>query len=428
MAQLAKFHEKAIVLYGCKQLAEGVSVVNDAPTGTITTTVGSAAVVGVGTLFTTEAALGSYIYNSTGTAIIGQIIAIADNTHCTLDAVVPASATLASSVFQAVATAVTGTAFRLGLGPKNAIPTLNLTFSVEIQTDSFQYSESELTRDEVTYVKDTTAKFDFETILQTRGTMAGTDPVWGEIPLSDWYEACGFASVYSTASGGYYKITNSVPSNAFLTVEVRRGSADISTAKTYVTTDARGTIDFDGMVGGKPKLKFSYNANLSSVSQKLVYVPNFKNGKTDLSPVMKKSTISLAALDLYSGSTEPSPSGSSNVGFDKLTAPNLTGFKYDRYQLSIAESWTKGAEPTDLTLTVLEDSSLATYNPYAQIENLHRLTVQYSDSATSPTAGKRIELVAHKLQLTKVTQSKIASYAALDLNFRNTGTFDIKFY
>src|SRR5258708_14326024 len=54
-------------------------------TGTITVGLGGTAVTGVGTLFTTELAIGSIIKNSGGTTV-GTVSAITDNTHLTISA------------------------------------------------------------------------------------------------------------------------------------------------------------------------------------------------------------------------------------------------------------------------------------------------------------------------------------------------------
>lgn len=428
MAQLAKFDEKAIALFACQQIADGVPVNNIAPTGTITTTVGSAAVVGVGTLFLTELALYSYIYNAAGTAIIGQVIAIADDTHCTLDAVVPAVAVPQSEGVQAVATAVTGTACRFGLGPKNSVAVLNLNFSVEFTTEAMQYTGDELDRDEVTDVTDTFAKFDFETRMPSRGTMAGAAPVELEIPLADWYQACGMALVLGT---GYYQITNSLSSNAYLTVEVRRSSPDLvsgNTQKAYVTSNVRGSMDLDLNVGSKPKFKFNMMGNLDSIVQKMTLVPNFRNMKADVSPGIKSSTTILSEITAWTTGSEPAVVGASNFCFQKISAPNVAGWEYGRYLMTCGDGWSKKATPTDLSLTILEDSAAAALEPYSKIETDYLTTIRYADQIASPTAGKQIEIQFHKAKLTKVTQSKVATYTGLDLGMRNIGTTSIKFY
>ncbi len=55
-----------------------------AKTGTITTNTASAAVVGVGTLFTTELAVGSIVMKTGGTVVIGTVLTITDDLHLTL--------------------------------------------------------------------------------------------------------------------------------------------------------------------------------------------------------------------------------------------------------------------------------------------------------------------------------------------------------
>jgi hypothetical protein len=426
MAQLAKFHTKAIALFGCQQIAEGVPVNNASPTGTITTTAGSAAVTGVGTAFTTEVALWSYLYNTAGTAIIGQVIAIASNTALTLDAVVPASPIAQSAGVQAVSGAVTTAAFKVGLGPKNAIAALNMNFDAEYASEAYQYTGDELSRDEITNITDVSAKFDFETMLPTRGTMAGSASVESEIPLADWYQATGMALVLET---GGYSITNSVASDAYMTIEVRRSSPSLNNEqKTYICNDARGSIDFDGMLGSKPKLKFNMIGNLGSIVQKMTLVPNFRNMKIDVTPALKSSTVILSALDVYTTASVPATSGSSNFAFQKFTSPNMSGFTYDRYLLSDVDGWSKGATPTDVTLTIVEDSAAATLDPYAKVESDFLFTVKYADSKTAPTTGKKIDIVLNKVKLTKVGKSTVAAFAGLDLGFRGVGTTTIKFY
>jgi hypothetical protein len=58
---------------------------NTGRTGTITTSTGSAAVVGVGTVFTTEISVGSII-KTTANVVIGTVLSVTDDTHLTLAA------------------------------------------------------------------------------------------------------------------------------------------------------------------------------------------------------------------------------------------------------------------------------------------------------------------------------------------------------
>ena len=79
----------------------------------------------------------------------------------------------------------------------------------------------------------------------------------------------------------------------------------------------------------------------------------------------------------------------------------------------------------DTDLTILEDIAASAYNPENFLEASHKLVVNYSD--VSDTASKVITIVFHKLELTKVTASKVANYTGQDLGFRNVGYTDIIF-
>jgi hypothetical protein len=489
-----KFHEKAIAIFGTKQVAEGISAINPTPTGTITTTVGSNVITGVGTLLQTEVAIGTYMFDNTG-AILGRVATITTNTAGTFEDVVPASAVpqsvgvmaLATAVTSAIrtitgtitttagSTAVTGTnfvtdalaagdtifsptgavvgviasvggptaltlvagasvtlltstyaakagAFNTGLGPKNALAVLNLNYSTELSTEAFQYTGDELDRSEETVVKDKFAKFDCETFLPSLGTIIGTDPILSEVPMTDWMQAMGMFVALSTGSQGYAKFTNSIASNTYLTIEVRRSSPDLTLQqKTFTMSNARGTFDLDATVGTRAKLKLNFMGNLDTVADKFTIVPNFTDQKTEHAGSLKSTTITTAQLGLYSGSTEPTyvPT-TKTVCFDKLISPNTPGFDYQRYLTGCLDGWSKGAVPTDVTVTILEDKAAAAYNPDNHVEENHALFLNYGS-----IVGKKVQINYHKLQLANVTASKVATYAGQDLKFRNVGYTDI---
>jgi len=390
-----------------------------ATVGTITTT--GTAVVGTGTAFLTDLTVGGYIFTTSG-LILGKVASVSSNTAAVLSAV-PSAVTQSVGVMGASGP-VTAVHYNTGLGPDNALAVLNLNYSQEILTESFQWAGDETSRDEVTEVKDRFAKFDFETFLPALGTIAGSDPVVSEVPMADWMQSSGFAVVLSTGAAGFAKFTNSVSSNSFLTIEVRRSSPDLAVEnvqKTYTISDSRGLIDFTGMIGTKAKMKFNFLGNLLSVKDKISLVPNYSDQKGMIAPTMKSSTITLSEITTYADSgVEPSILAVSNICFDKLSAPNLAGFEYTRYQLSCFDSWDKGAVPSDVTITILEDRAESLFNPDSQIENAQVLTLRFGN-----VTGKKIALIFHKLVLAKTTNSKIAKSAAQDLNLRNAGTTDI---
>lgn len=420
MAQLAKFHEKAIAIYGCAQVAEGVSVIQATPAGTIVTS--AATVTGTNTAFDTTIPVGAYLYTAAD-LLIGRVLAVPSPTSITLEAT-PVAATLVQGTTMAASGPITvAAAFKVGLGPKNAIAVLNLNYSTELTSEAFQYVGDELNRDEVTSITDKYAKMDFEAFLPVLGTTTAT-PLVSEIPMVDWFRSSGMAV---TIAAGQYTVSNGTASNAYMTIEVRRSSPDLTTQKTFTITNARGLFDLDLNIGTKPKMKFNYMGNLDGVNQKLYIVSDFQAQKSTISSSIKSTTIGLAELDIYTTATEPTVGGVTNVCFNKLTSPNVTGFEYNRYLTGCLDGWSKGAVPTDITLTVLEDSALATYNPDNNIEKNHKLTLRYSDSVAG-TATKKIEITYHKIQLAKVTNSKVANYTGQDLGFRNVGYTDIKFY
>jgi hypothetical protein len=413
-----KFNEKAIAIFAALQPAEGVSCVNASPTGSISTTVGSATVTGTGTLFSTEIAVGTYLYTTSG-AIIGRVLTIASNTSLTLEDVVPAAATVASNGVMAVSTAVSGAAYRTGLGPKNAIRVLNLNYSTELDTEAFRYVGNELDRSEETVVKDKYAKFDCEIFVPALGTIAGAVPTLAEVPLIEIMQSCGMAVVLST---GQVKYTNGLPSNSFITIEIRRSSPDLNLQqKTFTMSDCRGSIDLDAQVGTRAKFKLNYMGNLVDVLDKFTIEPNFGDQEIVHMGSLKGSTITTAQLSLYSGATQPAyVATTKNICSDKLNMPNLSGFDYVRFQTSCGDGWSKEAAPTDISLTIIEDKAAATYNPDNHIEEYHSLYIDYGT-----VTGFKARIIANKTQLAKVSNSKVASYAGQDLTLRNTGVTDI---
>jgi len=400
-----KFHEDAIILYGVSQVAEGTSAIQSSAvtTGTITVAGAATAVTGVGTLFLAEVAVGSYLYTDAGLL------------SCQVEEVTSDTAIVCSPALEAFS----AEAFATGLGPKNALAALNLNYSTEITSEAFTYVGDELSRDEETVITDKYAKFDCEVFLPKLGTIAGADPVESEVPMTDWFQSSGMAIILSTGSAGYVKISNGQASNEYMSIEVRRSSPDIATDKAFVMSNCRGMIDLDGTVGTRCKLKFGYSGNLDEVVQKTKLVADFQSQKADFAPSIKSTTVTLSNLEVYIDENEPTV-GLTNFCFDKVLAPNTDGYEYDRYLTSCEDGWSKGATPTDVTATIIEDSADAIYNPNDHLEDNHRLQIDYGN-----VVGEMVSLTWHKLQLANVTTSTVAKYAGQDLAFRNVSTFDI---
>lgn len=384
------------------------SIINSKTAGTITAGTGSATVTGSGTAFLLEAAPGAYIKDTAGN-IAGQILTVASDTSLTLTA---------NSLI-----ALTAAKYSVGMGPLNAIAVTEFNYSDEIDTEAFQYLGDELNRDEDTSIKDIYCKLDFQVFNPALGTIAGADPVASEAPVSPLFLASGMALVLSTGGQGFVKYTNSLVSNVFLSLEVRKSSPDLATTqKVYAISDARGNIDLDAVVGSRAKLKFNFQGNLDFIRQQLKVTENFLNQKVYHAPSMSSKNISVSELDLYVGSTEPTATNVKNFCFEKVNAPNVSGFAYNRYLNSCNDGWSKGATPTDMTISILEDSADATYNPHQHLTENHLITLKYGS-----LVGYKSEIIAHKAQLAKITGGTIGDYKSQDLLFRNVGYTDFIF-
>jgi len=473
MAGEVRFHEKAIAIYGIAQNSEGVSaVVGGLKQGTITVALSTTAVVGVGTFFVAEAIVGDLIYNSgveigriqsvtdnTNMVITSAAIAVTADTYSTTKTVtsgtmsVTSGATAVTGVSTAFLTEVVagtylydetgaiiaqvasiaddttitlvsnapstkaGTIFSVGLGAKNALAVLNLNYNTEISSEAFVYVGDELNRDEDTVITDKFSKLDFETFLPSLGIIAtpGAPPLDSEVPMVDWFGAVGMATDLTANDEATF--TNASPSNDFLTIEIRRTSPGISTDKVYTSFDNRGMVDLDATIGTRAKLKFDFMGNLDSVTQKTKLTADFEDQKSEHIGSLKSTTITQAELNLYNGSTPPSfTPGLKTVCFDKMIAPNAAAFEYARFLTGCVDGWSKGATPSDVTLTILEDEAGALYNPDNQLEKNHGLKVSFGT-----VIGKKASIHFTKLQLANVSSSTVATYTGQDIAFRNTG-------
>lgn len=405
---MAKFHEKAIAIYGIAQIAEGNSAIKAATdtTGTVTTSLAANTITGTAAAFLTELTIGAYLYDNTG-AEVGQIDTVTDDNTATLTA--------------NGLVAISGATFATGLGAKNALAVLNLNYSTELDTEAFIYVGDELNRDEDTVIKDKFAQFDFETFLPKLGTIAGSDPVESEVPMVDWMGGCGMATLLSTGSAGFATFTNSLVANDYLTIEIRRSTPDLVTDKVYTLEGCRGLVDLDMQIGTRAKLKFNFNGNLIDVVQKDPLVADFAQQKFNIAPSAKSTTITRSELVVYVDANEPALTEVTNFCFDKLSAPNLSGFELDRFLTSCEDGWSKGAIPSDVNVTIIEDEAGAIYNPDNELEKNNVAVIRFGS-----IVGSRVELFFHKIQLANVVNSTVAKFTGQDLSYRNVGITDIK--
>ena len=166
-----KFDQKARIFYAALQKGQGqrVHIPVSETVGTISVT--GAAVTGTGTQFLTQGTVGAYIYTGTNERV-GRILSIESDTALTLYAAIPANGLDASPTNEATLGADGDTTLRdysFQLGAAHAIRILNVTPSLEITTEEFQFIGDELDRSSHINETDRFFKLDFETIMPALG-------------------------------------------------------------------------------------------------------------------------------------------------------------------------------------------------------------------------------------------------------------------
>lgn len=395
---MAKFNLKARTLYGVAQTQENQPAIISAAdtTGTASVSNGGTTLTGSGTQFLLQLAIGIYVYDASG-AEVGQVLSVASDTSATIS---PAMNPLSSE------------SFATGMGSKNALPTTQFSFDREIVSEAFQYLGDELDRDEVTTVTDNYAKFDFQAFMPRLGTIAGGTPTEEEVNLAKWMQSAGFALVLSTGKASF---TNSQVTNTYMTIEMRMATPELSTDKVYTVVNARANIDLDCKISSRANLKFNYMGNILDIKQKASITPDYGFQKDKVALPLATKRITRSNLEVYVDETEPTV-GATNFCFSELTAGNVDGFVYDRYQTSCEETWSKEATPTDMALTIVEDAADATYAPQDNLDTNHRLQIDYGD-----TAGDRVSIIYNKIRLNTISGSEVAKFVGETLNFRNVG-------
>lgn len=103
--------------------------------------------------------------------------------------------------------------------------------------------------------------------------------------------------------------------------------------------------------------------------------------------------------------------------FSTLSATNFFGFDYTRYLTGCEEGFAKGAVPTDVAVTMLEDQVGGTsFDPDSNVTYFYGAQIKFGTAA-----GKYVTYKWDKLQLANVKEGKVASYYGRDVTFRNTG-------
>ena len=295
------------------------------------------------------------------------------------------------------------------LAGTDAIAALELDWKETQQTSEYEYAGDALSRDVETDIEDVYVELSFGTFMPVSNT-AGQAPA-----LAVFAEACGAATVTTASS---VELTNAQASNAIMTQEFRRSSADIATQKTYKIMDAVGTVDLEVEVGKKAQIKFNFMGNrVDAPSQETALTSDFGNQKTYIAARPQAANISISEIGTVDtvGSTK-------NICFHKLAASNFFGFNYDRVLLGCFEDFSKGAVANDFTVTVLEDAANNNFDPYQHRGENFSFTLGWGTGA-----GKDITIYFAKAQLVDIQPTTVGTWAGLDLTFKNRDISSIKF-
>jgi hypothetical protein len=329
----------------------------------------------------------------------------------------------------------------------DAVAVFNSDFSTPLANEVFQYSGSELDRDAGVTITDKYSEVSAETFAPALGTIAGV-PVATDFPLGELFQAAGAALVFSgTGATAQVSAGNATASNSLLTLEVSKISSDRAAyQKNYRFYDCRSMVDLDISVGHRANMKWHFKGNpVDALGQEYpnetqLLTPGYGTQKTIIAPSVKLATIVQAELQAYVAGVAPAlvtpfTGTVKNIGFAKLSAPNLFGFEYGRVLTSTEEGFSKTAVVTDVNLSILEElpvaTGLATWNPEASVssgltgamlEGYFSLTLQWGT-----LQGQKLYINFTKLQLLDVKGGDISGYHSKELSFKNTGNAVMKF-
>ena len=192
-----------------------------------------------------------------------------------------------------------------------------------------------------------------------------------------------------------------------------------ATANTLKATEltGKGTFSAGTLAGWNT---FSYEDETSYV---LFEASSIDTSATSL---LVQGTAALATPDptvLLSSETPPHRPYVTNICFDKVTAPNISGFQFDRYMLSCEAGWSKTPVASDVTVTIVEDLARAPYNPHNFLSQKHLFVVNWGDA----NIGRMVELEFTAARLSNIVKSQVANFIGQDLQLKSVGKFSLTF-
>ena len=149
---------------------------------------------------------------------------------------------------------------------------------------------------------------------------------------------------------------------------------------------------------------------------------------TFLATIVGTSTGAVFHYQTKSAITSATPTGTITLSVGPIaqtfsyatcSAANFFGFDLTRYLTGSEEGFAKGATPTDVAITMLEDKAGTTnFDPESStnISAFFGVKVKFGTGA-----GKYVSYMWDKLQLATIKDGKVATYFGKDCTFRNTG-------
>jgi hypothetical protein len=338
------------------------------------------------------------------------------------------------------------------VGATDAIAIFDNDFNTQLSSDTFQYTGSELDRDEGVTITDKYAEAMGDTFVPALGVVPNATAASATyFPLEKMFLSAGGNVTYGagtnadttalTADDQSVRVSNDAavaPNKAFVTLDVMlESSQDAVDANLYKLYGCRSSVDLDITLGSRARMKWNFKGNAYDslpgheddypmVVPKLV--PNYGTQKEIIMDAVRQSTVRLAELQpLGTALSAPGVSGFGtnvkNINFNKISAANLFGFDYERFLSIEEEGFSREAVATDVVLTVLAPKGDAAFVPDKMLEKMYQFQFGWG-----LTKGKRCRIQFTKLQVMNVANSLVGSYQAKDITFRNTGTVIMTFF
>lgn len=318
----------------------------------------------------------------------------------------------------------------------DAIAIFDADFQPELESETFQYTGSELDDDEGVTMKDRYATASGDTFVPALGTISnGSAATVAGFALGKLFQAAGANVVAGSGTGAApgnltdqsIVIDKTATTNTTLTLDMlEESSADLTNQNLYRLYGVRANVDLDIEVGSRARLKWNFKGNSYDslvghesdfpMVQNPKIVPNYGTQKDIIMDAVRQSTITRAELQLYGTPF----ANSNNISFSKLSAPNLLGWEYGRFLSALEEGFDKGATGTDVVLTVLTAKADSTFVAEKMLEKVYHFQF-----AWGLTKGKRVKLVFDKLQCMGISNATVGNYKAKNITFRRTGNVEL---